>query len=46
VVTAADLRPHVRRLLEAEHPGIAVLSYRELAPQTRLEPLPRISISP
>jgi type III secretion protein V len=45
VVTAPDIRPHVRRLLEAEHPQLSVLSYRELAPETRLEPLRRISIS-
>jgi type III secretion protein V len=33
VVTAADIRPHVRRLLESEHPEVAVLSYRELTPR-------------
>jgi type III secretion protein V len=44
VVTAADVRPHLRRLLEAEHPGLAVLSYRELAPETKLEPRGRISV--
>lgn len=44
VVTAADVRPHLRRLLEAEHPGLAVLSYRELAPETLLEPRGRISV--
>jgi type III secretion protein V len=44
VVTAADVRPHLRRLLEAEHPRLAVLSFRELAPETRLEPRGRISV--
>jgi type III secretion protein V len=45
VVTAADVRPHLRRLLEAEHPRVAVLSYRELAPETKLEPRGRITVA-
>jgi type III secretion protein V len=45
LVTAADVRPHLRRLLEGEHPGVAVLSYRELTPETRLEPRGRVSIT-
>ena len=45
LVTAADVRPHLRRLLEGEHPGVAVLSYRELTPETRLEPRGRVSIA-
>jgi type III secretion protein V len=44
LVTAADVRPHLRRLLEAEHPRLVVLSHRELAPETRLEPRGQISV--
>jgi type III secretion protein V len=45
VVTAADIRPHLRRLLQSEHPQVAVLSYRELTPETRVEPQGQISVS-
>jgi type III secretion protein V len=44
VVTAADIRPHVRHLLESELPEVVVLSYRELTPETRLEPRGQISV--
>jgi type III secretion protein V len=45
VLTAADLRPHLRQLLETERPRVAVLSYRELTPETVIEPRGRISVS-
>ena len=45
LVTAADVRPHLRRLLETEHPRLAVLSHRELTPETRLEPRGRVSVA-
>jgi type III secretory pathway component EscV len=44
VLTAPDIRPHVRRLLGTQHPRLAVLSYRELAPDTRLERLGPITV--
>jgi type III secretion protein V len=44
ILTSADIRRYVRRLVEAEHPHIAVLSYPELAPEARLQPLGRIKI--
>jgi type III secretion protein V len=44
VLTSADIRRYVRRLLETEHPQLAVLSYPELAPEARLAPLGRIQI--
>jgi type III secretion protein V len=44
LVTAGDIRPHVRRLLESEHPEVTVLSYRELTPETRLDPQGPISV--
>jgi type III secretion protein V len=45
IVTAPDLRRHVRQLLAAEHPQIIVLSYRELTPETQLVALGRIGIT-
>ncbi len=45
VVTAADIRRYVRRLVEAEHPHIAVLSYQELMPDAKLQPLGRIRVA-
>jgi type III secretion protein V len=44
ILTAADIRRYVRRLLEGEHPQVAVLSYQELAPETPLQPLGRIGL--
>jgi type III secretion protein V len=43
VLTAADIRRFVRRLVEVEHPDLAVLSYPELLPDTRVEPAGRIT---
>jgi type III secretion protein V len=45
IVTAADIRCHVRCLLEAEYPRIAVLSYQEIEPDVKLQPLGRITVS-
>ena len=39
VLTSADIRRYVRRLLETEHPALAVLSYGEVAPEARVEDL-------
>jgi type III secretion protein V len=44
VVTSADIRRYVRRLLETEHPGVAVLSYQELTPEAKLQPLGRVRV--
>ena len=44
LVTAADVRRHVRRLIEVDHPDLAVLSYAELAPETRIETIARVSV--
>jgi len=45
IVTTADIRCHIRGLLESEHPKIAVLSYQEIEPQVKLQPLGRITVS-
>jgi type III secretion protein V len=44
LLTSAEIRRHVRRLLEGAHPDLAVLSYQELAPEAEVRPLGRISI--
>jgi type III secretion protein V len=44
IVAAADLRRYVRRLIEVEHPDLAVLSYAELAPETQIETIARVSV--
>jgi type III secretion protein V len=45
MVTTADSRCHVRRLIESEHPEVAVLSYQEIEPDVKLQPLGRITVS-
>ena len=44
VVTAVDIRRHVRKLIEAECFDTPVLSYHELLPSLRLEPVGRVSV--
>jgi type III secretion protein V len=45
ILTSAEIRRYVRRLVEAEYPQLAVLSYQELSPETQLQPLGRIKVS-
>ena len=45
IVTAADIRCHVRRLVEIEHREIAVLSYQEIEPDVKLQSLGRITVA-
>jgi type III secretion protein V len=44
LITSADIRRYVRRLVEIEYPRLAVLSYQELAPEAKLHPLGRVSV--
>ncbi|MFN7725970.1 MAG: FHIPEP family type III secretion protein [Rubrivivax sp.] len=44
VVTAVDIRRHVRKLLEADCFDTPVLSYHELVPTLRLEPLGQVGL--
>ena len=44
VVTAVDIRRHVRKLIEAECFDTPVLSYHELVPTLRLEPVGKVSV--
>jgi type III secretion protein V len=39
ILTSADIRRYVRRLIETEHPTLAVLAYPELAPEARVQDL-------
>ena len=44
IVTAADIRRHLRGLVEHEQPEVAVLAYQELAPETKLQTLGTVRI--
>jgi type III secretion protein V len=44
IVTAVDIRRHVRKLIETECFDTPVLSYHELVPTLRLEPAGRVSV--
>jgi type III secretion protein V len=44
LLTGADIRRYVRRLVETDHPEVAVLSFQELAPETQIRPIGRISV--
>lgn len=45
MLTAIDVRRFVRKLIETEYPDIAVISYQEILPEIRIQPLGRIQIS-
>ena len=45
VLTAIDVRRFVRKLIESEFPNIAVLSYQEIIPEIRIQPLGRVQLS-
>jgi type III secretion protein V len=45
VLTGAEIRRYVRRLIETEHPNLAVLSYQELSPDAQVQPVGRITVS-
>jgi flagellar biosynthesis component FlhA len=44
IVTSAELRRHVRRLVEGDHPRLAVLAYHELSPDVQVERVGTISL--
>lgn len=44
VVTQADVRRYVRRLVELELPDVAVLSFQELMPEVTVQPRARITV--
>lgn len=45
LLTAIDVRRFVRKLIEGEFPDMAVLSYQEIVPEIRVQPLGRIQLS-
>ncbi|HKZ00280.1 MAG TPA: type III secretion system export apparatus subunit SctV [Rhabdochlamydiaceae bacterium] len=45
LLTAIDVRRFVRKLIEGEFPDMAVVSYQEIVPEIRIQPLGRIQIS-
>lgn len=45
VLTAIDVRRFVRKLIEMEFSDISILSYQEIIPEIRIQPLGRIQIS-
>ena len=44
LLTGAEIRRYVRRLIETEHPNLPVLSFQELAPEAQIRPIARISV--
>jgi len=44
LLTGAEIRRYVRRLIESEHPNLPVLSFQELAPEAQIRPIARISV--
>lgn len=45
ILTAIDVRRFVRKLIEMEFSEISVVSYQEIVPEIRIQPLGRIQIS-
>lgn len=45
LLTAIDVRRFVRKLIEGEFPELAVVSYQEIVPEIRIQPLGRIQLS-
>jgi type III secretion protein V len=46
VLTGAEIRRYVRRLIETEHPNLPVLSFQELAPEAQIRPIGQIRVGP
>jgi type III secretion protein V len=45
ILTTSEIRPHVRALIEAEQPQVAVLAYTEILPEAKLANRGRIAIA-
>jgi type III secretion protein V len=45
LLTAIDVRRFVRKLIEMEYPDIACLSFQEIVPEIRIQPLGRIQLT-
>jgi len=44
LLTAIDVRRFVRKLIETEFPDVSVVSYQEIIPEIRIQPLGRVQI--
>jgi type III secretion protein V len=44
LLTAIDVRRFVRKLIESEYPEMAVVSYQEIVPEIRIQPLGRVQL--
>jgi len=44
LLTAIDVRRFVRKLIETEFPDVATISYQEIIPEIRIQPLGRVQI--
>lgn len=45
LLTAIDVRRFTRKLIEGEYPDMPVVSYQEIVPEIRIQPLGRIQLS-
>lgn len=45
LLTAIDVRRFVRKLIETEFPDVSAVSYQEILPEIRIQPLGRVQIS-
>jgi type III secretion protein V len=45
VLTAIDVRRFIKKLIETEHPDVFVVSYQEIIPEIRIQPLGRIQLA-
>jgi type III secretion protein V len=45
ILTHAEIRRYLRKLLEEDLPDVAVLSFSELPPQLTVQPLGRVALS-
>lgn len=45
MLTAIDVRRFARKLIEGEFPNLPVISYQEVVPEVRIQPLGRIQLS-
>lgn len=45
LLTAIDVRRFVRKLIESEYPDMAVVSYQEIVPEIKIQPLGRVQLS-
>ncbi len=45
MLTAIDVRRFVRKFIESEFPDLIVLSYQEIIPEIRIQPLGRVQLS-